>query len=151
MTNPIETVFEDVEKAIEWPFQKLNVANKIIGAALKDSPALQAAVTNLVTKIEAQAADISAAVAGDGLNFDADAAAIAQAKELYSYVTGTFIPEVKSAIDDVETAAKNAGPPAAATAGAKPAKAPKPTPAAAAPAEATAGTDEQGVKTPTAS
>jgi len=147
MTNPIENVLKDIEKVVAWPFQKLGIANKIIGAALKNSPALQAAVTALIAKIEAQAADIGAAVAGDGLNFDADAAALAQAKDLYSYVTGTFVPAIKAAVDAIEAAAENAPNPKPKITAAKPPKTVPPTATAPAAAEPTAGTDEQGIQT----
>jgi hypothetical protein len=128
MANEFEKIAGDVLNVVEWPFKELTTANKIISTALADSPALQQAVTGLVSKVEQLATDASTAVAGDGINLNADVLALAQAKELYAYTTGTFIPAVKKAIADVEAAAKTA--PAAATksAAAKPAKATKPAP-----------------------
>lgn len=127
MANIIETIADDALKVVEWPFKELTTANKIIGAALEDSPALQTAMTGLVSKVEQLATDAATAAAADGLNFPADAVALAQGKELYSYVTGTFIPAVKKAITDIETAATGSAPAAAAAAVKKPAKATKTT------------------------
>lgn len=148
MTNPIGTITHDIEETILWPFKKLHIANIIVASALKDTPELRDAVTGLVQKIEDQANDITVAIAADGVNFAADAAALAQAKELYSYTTGTFIPAVKKAIEDIEASANSAKASPPPTAAAKAPKPPKPAAAPAAAPEPTAGTDEQGIQTP---
>lgn len=112
-----------------WPVTHLSKAIAAADQALKAEPAVKAAVTALLTKIQQTAVDAAAAAAQQGLNITADLAAASAAGALLGYITATFLPAIEAAFT------------APATATPKPAKAspprkPKPAPAPPAPTQA---------------
>jgi uncharacterized protein YbjQ (UPF0145 family) len=78
-------------------------AASVIATAIKDSPQLKAALTELVTKAEAIGADAVVDAAGKGINLAADAKTLADAEAFFTWIISTLVPLVESVYSEVKT------------------------------------------------
>lgn len=115
MTSKILSALEGLGSDIAKPFSALGKTQAIVAGAMKEEPIIQAAIVALIGKVDQLVADGAAAVQADGLNFDQDAAAIAQGTELFSYIKGTFIPAIEAGLQTIDGTTPAAAPPPAAT------------------------------------
>ena len=99
--NGFEKVVVDIGKVIEWPFVHGAELAKLLSEALKDEPAVKAAVVGLVQEIGLVTADGAIVVSSAGVNITADMAELAAMKALWTYVTQTFLPAVETAWKDI--------------------------------------------------
>jgi len=118
--NGFEKVVVDIGKGIEWPFVHAAELTKLLSEALKDEPAVKAAVVGLVQEIGLVTADGAIVVSSAGVNVTADMAELVAMKALWTYIAQTFLPAVETAWKDIRpemAALESAG-------GAPPAQAP---------------------------
>ena len=108
--NAFERFFKKVGHVIEWPFVHGEEVIEILTTALKDTPAVKTAITGLVAKIKQVAEDSALAIAARGLDVPDDIQTVTDAKELWTYVTGTFLPAVEAACKDLELDVTTADP-----------------------------------------
>lgn len=92
----IEHVGEDIAKAVEYPILFAEKAEKVIGTAIKNDPAVKAILLSLVTQAESVAKLTAADVAEKGLNFADDEATLAAVEAFFTYVKVTVIPGIEA-------------------------------------------------------
>ncbi len=92
----IETAATDVVKVVTDSVSFLNKAESVIVTAIKDQPAIKAAILQLISQANSVIADGSKAVASDGTNIAADGITITAAEVFFTYFEKTFIPLVES-------------------------------------------------------
>lgn len=133
-TNPFERFFAKLGHVVAWPFVHGAQVIEVLATALKDEPEVKTAVVGLVTQIKTITEDSALAIAAKGLDVADDMQTVSDAKALWAYVTGAFIPTLEAAYKD-ESAALNIPSPAtpspAPTAQPAPAQAPASTATAA--------------------
>jgi hypothetical protein len=109
MSNIMTDIGHDVKVAA---VDTAHVAEKIVGAipkaiavlttALKDEPAVKAAVVALVQAGSKVIADGAIAVAAKGVNLPEDIATVVDAESFVQYFAHTFVPAVSACIKEVE-------------------------------------------------
>jgi hypothetical protein len=97
MANKLVTVLKDVSSVALWPLNHLEKVIAAINATMKAEPAVKAAIVGLLAKIQALAADATAAATADGLCISADEATAAAAATLFTYVKDVFVPAMEAA------------------------------------------------------
>jgi hypothetical protein len=95
----LESIFAKVWAGIKYPFTHSTAVIEICQEAFKDGsflvedrPQIVALFEGTVSKLEALGPDALAALAGDGVNFVADAKAIADTQAFFVYVKSTLFP-----------------------------------------------------------
>ena len=123
----LETFGADALKDIELPVTAVDKVFLVLTKGASDAPEVATVIRTLVTKCVTIGADGATAVNADGLNIPDDLKLLGDAKDLYTYVTGTVIPTVEQAFSDITGAVKSPAPAAstkaAVNAGADPAPA----------------------------
>ena len=76
---------------------------KILATAEQLDPSLKANIALLLTKAEAIASASTAVAAGDGVNFAADATAVADIGAFFTFVKATIVPELETAYAAIKT------------------------------------------------
>jgi len=99
----LEHIGEDVVKVIEFPITFAEKATKILATAEQLDPSLKANIALLLTKAEAIASASTAVAAGDGVNFAADATAVADIGAFFTFVKATIVPELETAYAAIKT------------------------------------------------
>jgi hypothetical protein len=114
--NAFENVVEKIGKGIAWPFVHATQVIEVLTTALKDEPTVKTAIVGLVQQIEMLDKDGATSLADKGIDIPEDIATVADAKALWAYVTGTFLPAVESAYKDFDADLQVAQPVTAAAA-----------------------------------
>jgi len=95
--HDLKTAAEDTGKALAFPFTHAAQFVALLGSALKDEPAVQAATEQLVKLAEAVVLDGGSDLASKGLNIAGDIATVTAIQAFFSYFDATFLPAVESA------------------------------------------------------
>jgi hypothetical protein len=94
----LETVGHDIVIAVEF----LPKAEKVIATAIKDQPAVKAAVLELIAQGTKVVGDVSTVAADKGINLAADTQALTDAEAFFTYFKNTFIPAVEAVYEEVK-------------------------------------------------
>jgi hypothetical protein len=108
--NAFEKIVVKVGEGIAWPFEHGAQLVEVLTTALKDEPAVKAAIVGLVQQVETVTADGAIAVAAKGIDLPDDIQTAAAAQTLFSYVVKTFIPAVSAAYKDLSADVKAPAP-----------------------------------------
>ncbi len=104
--NEFEKIAKDTLHVIEWPFVNVTKFVTLLDQAIKDAPAVKAAIVGLVAAAERAISDTTTAVEGKGVNVPADILAVTDAETFFSYFKHTFLPAVESAYQSLAADAK---------------------------------------------
>ncbi len=99
----IETAGKDVADVVVDMTSFLGKAESVIVTAVKDQPAVKAAILQLISQANSVIADGTKAAALDGVNLAADGVTIADAETFFTYFKTTFIPLVESLYSSIKT------------------------------------------------
>jgi hypothetical protein len=83
-------------------------AEKVIASAIKDQPAVRAAVLTLVEKAGSVIGDVTVATADKGINLAADAKTLADAESFFTWFKTNFIPVIEQLYSEVKPSPRKA-------------------------------------------
>lgn len=104
--NKFEEVAEDVGKVIAYPFTRTAQFVYVIDSVIKDSPIVRNDLITLVKNAETVIAECTVVTGEKGINLADDLKALQAAEAFFTYFKGTFLPEVESVYNDLETDTK---------------------------------------------
>jgi hypothetical protein len=105
MTNPVIKFLGKVWHVLDWPFVHAAQVIGVLTVTLTQFPLVRQALIGLVQQIQINVQDIATAAASEGVNIPADLAELNAAKNLWTYVTQTFLPAIAAAYKSEEAAA----------------------------------------------
>lgn len=103
MSNVIETIGKDILHGVEFPFEYTAKAIKVLDSAIKDQPAIKAAVIDLIKQAETVIGDSAKDVSEKGLVLADDAKTLADAEAFFVYFRDQFCPLVAKVYTEVAT------------------------------------------------
>jgi hypothetical protein len=106
----------EVAKAAVKVFSILDKTEKVVDAVIKDEGPIKQVLQDVLKGALVTSADITAAIAGKGLNWTADTALVAQVEAYFkNTIEGELVPVVEKVYGDITTAAAAPAPLAAAS------------------------------------
>lgn len=101
VSNVIETIGKDILHGIEFPFLYTAKAIKVLDSAIKNQPAIKAAVVDLIKQAETVISDVAKDAAEKGLVLTDDAKTLADAEAFFVYFRDEFCPLVAKVYTEV--------------------------------------------------
>ena len=101
MSNVIETIGNDILHGVEFPFVYTAKAIKVLDSAIKNQPAIKAAVIDLIKQAETVICDSARDVSEKGLVLTDDAKTLADAEAFFVYFRDQFCPLVAQVYTEV--------------------------------------------------
>jgi fibrillarin-like rRNA methylase len=101
VSNVIDTIGKDILHGVEFPFEYTAKAIKVLDSAIKDQPAIKAAVIDLIKQAETVIGDSAKDVAEKGLVLTDDAKTLADAEAFFQYFRDQFCPLVANVYAEV--------------------------------------------------
>ena len=105
MSNEIEriaeTVGKDIIHGVEYPFVHTAQFIAVIDTAVKNSPAVKAAIIDLVKQAEIVISDTGKDIAAKGIDITEDVQTLTDAKAFFVYFESVFIPLVETIYKEI--------------------------------------------------
>jgi hypothetical protein len=98
----VRTVGKDALHIVEFPFVRSQEFVKLLGDAMTQTPAVKAAVIELVKAGESIIGDSTADIATKGLDLVSDIKTVADVQAFFKIFAGTFLPVVESAYRELK-------------------------------------------------
>lgn len=92
----IKKVGEKILSVVEYPFKKADEIESILSTGIEEFPATKDALIGTVQRLEALGPEVLAALASKGIDFEADAEAVAGIKAFFTYAKDTLFPVVEA-------------------------------------------------------
>lgn len=103
----LEEIGTDIVKGIEYPFKLINKTSAVLDVVITNEADLKNVFKGFLQEAIKIAGDASQVEATKGFDFTTDAAAIADIKALFTYLTSAVIPEIEKVYGAIDTAVKS--------------------------------------------
>ena len=100
--HDVKVGVEDIAKGVEATVLFLPKAARVLDSAIKDQPAVKAAVLELIKQGTTVIGDTATAGAAKGMNLASDAKALADAEQFFQYFRDSFVPLIERIYDEVK-------------------------------------------------
>lgn len=104
--NEFEKIGKEILHGIEYPFVHTAQFIKVLGDAMKHTPAVKQAIIDLVLAGEKIVGDAGSDIAAKGLNLASDLQTIADVQAFFKLFSSEFMPVVEAAYKELSADAK---------------------------------------------